>query len=462
MDKSKKLVKNLAYMFTGTFASKILSFLLVPLYTGVLTTAEYGVSDLIFTSILLLLPIFSLVIYEPMLRFSLDEGVDLKKIFSTGLLIGILGFVVLFALSPIILLIDWLREYYWYCIGYYLIYLLYHCISYFVRGIGAIKVYSLAGVVNTVCMLAFNLFFLLVLKWGIIGYLLANILSNFMATVIAFVMARLYCYVDFKHGFDRKIMLEMVEYSIPMIPNSVSWWINNSSDRYMVSFISGVTVNGIYSVAYKIPSMISTIAVIVNSAWQLSAVDEFGSEESKKFYASVFKHFFSALCLVTGLVIFLTKPIAGVLYQADFYSAWKIVPILAVSVVFNSLSGFIGTIFTSTKNTKALMSTTMLGASANILLNLFLIPILQGTGAAIATLISYIIVYIMRIRKSNKYFYFKREKWKNRLSIIILVLESLVVITDISYSKAYSFILLLSLLWLRFDIISDFPFARRH
>ena len=92
-------------------------------------------------------------------------------------------------------------------------------------------------------------------------------------------------------GFDKNLAKEMLRYAIPMMPNSLSWWISNSSDKYIVTWFCGTAVTGIYSVAYKMPSMISVVVQIFYNAWSISAVDGFGSEETLKFYNSIYKKY---------------------------------------------------------------------------------------------------------------------------------------------------------------------------
>ncbi|MCQ4991499.1 oligosaccharide flippase family protein, partial [[Clostridium] symbiosum] len=80
-------------------------------------------------------------------------------------------------------------------------------------------------------------------------------------------------------AIDKDKRREKIRYAIPLIPNSISWWISNSSDKLIVSYVCGVAANGIYYVSYKIPSLITTCSSIFFKAWQISAVDGFGSEE---------------------------------------------------------------------------------------------------------------------------------------------------------------------------------------
>ena len=194
----------------------------------------------------------------------------------------------------------------------------------------------------------------------------------------------------------------MVHYSVPLMPNSISWWVSNSSDRYIMKIYRSADELGIYSVAYKIPSILSTVTSILLSAWEISAVDEFGTEKSRKFFSQMYKHYFEILTVLCVLIMMLVKPLASVLFQKDFYSAWLFVPALLFASVFNTMSAFLGTIFTAAKKTNSIFTTTMLGAVTNIVLNFALIPTFGAQGAAIATSIGYIATYVARMIGSQK------------------------------------------------------------
>jgi O-antigen/teichoic acid export membrane protein len=104
--KNKTLIKNIGLFTLGSFGSKILSFLLVPLYTAVLSTSEYGTVDLISSTASLLMPILLLSVFDATLRFGMDSTYKKADVLTTSLvieikgsfllLIGIIAFSILF------------------------------------------------------------------------------------------------------------------------------------------------------------------------------------------------------------------------------------------------------------------------------------------------------------------------------------------------------------------------------
>ncbi len=425
MSNYKKLGRNIVIMTIGNFGSKVLSFLFVPLYTAILTTAEYGISDLITTTVSLCFPFFTLIISEPLLQFSLKNETDISKIWIAGLNVWVMGTIGMLACSPIIFFTP-LKDYYFFVIGYYIVYSMYNCLSYFIRGLNKVFIFSLAGIVNTFFMIALNIIFLIVIKIGILGYLLSNIISCFVACVFIIVFGGIY-----KYGFnilrvDKGLRRKMLSYSIPMIPNSISWWIANASDRYILTMFSGLTAAGIYAVAYKIPTIISTFSGIFNSAWRLSANDDFGSESSCRFYEDIYSKLTVLLVCLSSALIVINKPLAHFLFSNDFYTAWKCVPFLLLSATFHSYADFFGTIYTTSFKTKYLFYSTVLGAATNIVLNLILIPFWSGQGAAVATLLSYIVVWLFRVFHSRKILALKYNIKRDLFCYIVVFIQLII------------------------------------
>ena len=227
-----KLIKNSALMFIGQFASKVLVFFLVPFYTSVLSTEEYGISDLLVTTTNLAYPFFTLMISTAILRFCLDKAGDPYEIFSAGLWIDLTGsifvMVISFAVFPLIME----QKYLPYFLIYYLVYAINALLLNFLRGVNDVKAYSMSGVLHTALLISLNLLLLLVFKLGIIGYLLSMIISLGIVDSILLIRTKIVKRIISPWSIDKSLLTGMIRYCIPLIPNQMSWWINNSSDRF--------------------------------------------------------------------------------------------------------------------------------------------------------------------------------------------------------------------------------------
>lgn len=431
MSESKKLFKNTIALTIGNFASKMLTFFMLPLYTAVLTTSEYGVADLVFTTTSLLYPLLTCLAMEFVMRFALDENYNKKVVFSSALFIDLFGFVVLALFTPLAAKLLTLENVWFLFLVYYLTSTLSTITAQFAKGIEKVKLYSISGVINTTVVIGCNLLFLLVFKMGVKGYLLAYILGAFTSMLFLWITCRLYGFIQFIYINDLVYIKIFLRYSIPMIPNSISWWVNNSLDKYILTFFWGTSVTGIYAAGYRIPSFLTIISSIFLSAWQISAVKDFGSEESKKFYSNIYRKY-SSLNMVLGFIIIaFTKPIARILLSNEFFEAWKFAPILVFAYLFQTMSGFIGSVYTSSKKTTMLFVSTALGATVNVMLNYLLIPIYSATGAAIATALSYIVVWIIRLLHSRlKILKFDINIFKEIICYILCMIVCIFVILD--------------------------------
>ena len=419
----KKLGKNIAIITIGNFSTKLLTFFLVPFYTSILTTEEYGIYDLVISAVNLIFPILSLLISEAVVRFALDKNIDKAKVFSISLYATAIETIVFLCLSPLILLSSTLEDYYIFFVLYFITHLLYTFIFQFVRGIEKMKQYAIGGVLSTLLMVLLNILLLAVFKIGLTGYFIANIASSFIACVYLFLTCKLYKYIVPLEKDDKVLLSSMLKYSIPLIPNGLSWWINTSSDKFFITYFFGAGASGLYTVAYKIPSLLTTVTQIVLNAWQISAVEGFGTEKARRFFTKIYNYYFTLTLSLVAIIVALTKIISRILFQNEFYDAWVFVPLLMAAYFFHDLSSFVATIYTTAKNTKMLSYTTIIGAVINVILNFFLIPQWGALGAVITTLISYFIVWVIRLIHSRKIMKLDYNYWYDGVSMILLAGE---------------------------------------
>lgn len=393
--KYKYLIKNMGILTLSNFSSKILVFLLVPLYTSVLSTVEYGIYDLAISTIQLMFPIITANIVDAVMRFSMDKqyntqevaSVGLKYLFAGGILVAI--FLVIISQSDLLNAFSGLEIY---IFLYYIFYTLNQFLIQFAKGLERVSDMGIAGILGTFIMVTANVLFLLIFRQGLKGFFISNILAQFFPCIYYIFRLKIWKYI---HKVERKTKLEteMLVYSLPLIFSTVGWWVNNAANKYFVTFFIGVSANGILSVAYKIPSIINTIQSIFVQAWQISAIKEYRSTEKKQFYGVSFYYLNFLMCICCSFLIILSKPLANILYAKDFYLAWKYVPFLLIASVINAASGFLGPILSAEKNSKDMAKSAIYGMIANVIFNALLVYIMGMQGATIATLFSSIVIY---------------------------------------------------------------------
>lgn len=426
MKEVKDLAKNTGLLAVGQFGTKLLSFFLVPLYTYVLSTGEYGTYDFINTTVSLLVPILSLNICDSALRFPLDKGTDKAQIFS----ISIFHFFVCLLLGLVLIGVNYVFDFVKVINEYPILFLLMFAstaingiMNCFTRGVDRIKYIAISGVLSSAVTIALNLLFLLPLHLGLVGFFLATILGSLSQSLYLFVSIKGWRYLQFG-SLDKKLHKQMTDFSKPMILNNISWWVNGASNRYIIIWFCGIAANGIYSVSYKIPSILVMFQGIFSQAWTLSAVSGYNKEDKNGFFTKMYQCYNLCMVLVCSILIILSRVLALFLYSNDFYNAWKYVPFLLISSVFGALSGYIGGIYAATKDTKLFAKTSIYGALANLLLTFGLVWKIGIIGAAIAAPVSYCLIWYLRVRSVNKYMNMRISLFKDAIGYIILCLQT--------------------------------------
>lgn len=404
-NRAKYLVKNTVLFTISSFGSKLISFFLVPLYTNVLSTSDYGAADLISTTVKLLLFVFSLNITSGVLRFSIDNDEYHGSYLQYGIKIFVIGFALLgVTLIPVINAgaFGFNTTSYWYILSMYFFLGLHEILSNYFRARDKIALIVIAGIATTLVTVIGNIVFLLGLKIGFTGYMLSIILGQLIACLILLFFGRPKLIHQPMLSVDQK--KEILFYSIPLIFNGVAWWINQSLDKYFITSMLSLDENGIYAVASKIPTILSTLLTIFMQAWNLSAIKEYKSKDSAEFYANTYKTLRCFLSLCASGLIVLSIPIARIMFAKDFFVAWRYSSILLLAGIFSGMSSFLGSIFSAAKKSNIFAYSTVAAAIVNISLNALLIPKIGIQGATIATAISFFTIWIIR------YFFVQRFK----------------------------------------------------
>ena len=424
MNKYQTLAANTILMSVGTFGSKLLVFLMVLFYTGYLTPAEYGTADLITQTATLLIPLVSLDITDAVFRFAAERRGGRTEAFSVGLRVITLGSAGMLLVIALLQGIPAVRAY-GFLLASFVIASCYHALcAHFVRARGNTALFAAQGFFNTALFIGLNVLFLAVFHWGIRGYVLSTTVANLITTGLLVFRARLWRYAGLapRRGLRR----QMLRYCIPLIPTAVFWWIMGVSDRYMVKWFLGSDANGIYAVAYKIPTILTILATVFMDAWQLSAIAESDGDRQAhlRFYGRIWDAFASAVFLGAGGIIALSPLLIRLLAEEAYYSAWQYIPVLTLSMAAAAFSNFMGSVYVVTKQSKASFWTSLVGAGSNIVLNLWLIPQIGLQGAA-ATFLSCLAVFLIRLVNARQLLPFSLSGRKLALGVGILLLQTL-------------------------------------
>lgn len=404
MSKEGTLVKNTIIYAIGNFGSKMLSFLLVPFYTYYLSTNDYGYFDLITTTVILLTPIITFQIYDGLYRFLLDSKSDdeASKIISNSFFVVIRNLIV-FAIGYIILVQFKSFRYQYIILIQIILGILAAFHTQIARGLRKNIQYSISGILATIVILISNIFFITVMNLGVGSLITSNALSSIAVILYLEFRLKIHKYLKIRLN-DKVIKKELVLFSIPLIPNLISWWFMNVSDRYFLALYKGIESNGIYAISNKFPAILVILNTIFSLAWQESAISEYDSKDKNEFYTKMFNVLMSIQFTLVILLVSFTKLIMKFMVNNTFSEAWIYVPFLYVSTIFSSFSSFYGTGYLSSKDTIGAFYTSVVGGVINIVGNIILIPFIGIQGAALSTMISFLLMWLMRLKQTRKYF----------------------------------------------------------
>jgi O-antigen/teichoic acid export membrane protein len=446
------LISDTVILGLGNATQKVILLLLMPIYTSILTTSEYGTIDVIITFVELLVPIATLNIESTVFRFVIDDNSDRKNVlnYSLGIIWKGTLIVTILAICLHLLSINYYLEF---IVAMFFTFALRNVVANYIRGIGKVRLFAIGGIVATVSLAISNIIILTVIGADIKGYFIAIILSNIINTVILIIFEKSVwtCFVESLSpkkifalsGSNFKKNQDFLKYSIPLIPNTLSWWLNSASSRFILLFFWGTATAGLYSAAIKIPSIINLFATVFQQAWQYYATKERRNENKLIFYRKVYVYFCNSIILICSIAIQLSKFISSIILKNDFFIAWSYVPFLILSSAIATVSVFYGGLYTAEKRSKDLMTSTVAGSVVNIIICLALTYYLGITAVVIASIISNCVIMIIRIYTCSKQLKATFDQKNVIVSFILLLVQSFCISIDTSVSIWISLFIML-------------------
>lgn len=397
-------MKNILIYTVGNFSSKLLVFIMLPVYTYYLTVNEYGQFDLIVTIVSLLLPIVSFQMSEGIYRYLLDakSEEDQARVITNGLLVVIRNVAIFSAVFACLnFFVD--IEYFFLIEGYLLALVLSTVYLQIARGLKRNLEFAIAGIVSTIANVSMNVILIIVLHLKVEALLISVITTS--VTIVLYIEMRVKVLRFIKFKLIARDMTKILTlYSLPLIPNLINWWVMNASDRLVLNFFIGFEANGIYAVATRFATIIMVINQIFYLSWQETSITEYNSKDRNAFYSRMFDKFmkfqFSGLF---GLLAF-SFLLIEYFIDGDFKEAYYYMPPLFIAMMFSSFSSFYGTGFQSAKETKGAFYSSIAGSVCNMILNVILVPLIGIMGSAVSNATSFFVMWVLRIYQTRKYF----------------------------------------------------------
>ena len=390
------LLGNTLVFALGGLAIKAVSLVLMPLYTTALTAGEYGTAELLNSAIEIVLPLLSAGVVEALYRFSIDDDVPKDELFADSLVV-LGGGVVCAGAACALGHVLWNMEH----AGSFFVLFCSVCVfkatTQLARGLGHVRRFVVYGLINALAMVVSTYLLLVRAHTGIEGYLWSYTIGYLVGGLVAFLGSAEYRLLA-PFRVDRELLRRMLVYSLPLVPNLLSWWLVSVSGRYVVLWGSGVVAAGLFTAASKMPALVNIVASVFQQAWQYSTAREIDSPDRGAFFGSVLRGYSLATLSTAGLVIALNRPISRVMLQAEFAEGWRYVPLLMLVASFGVISIFFESFYQALKNSGVLMASTALGAGVNVVLGVALVPFMGPWGAGLAGAVAYMLVLVVRAR----------------------------------------------------------------
>ena len=450
MGKYRNLLVNIVLFALNSAATKFISFFLVPLYTAYMSAGEYGVTDMANSVISLVFPLVTLDISEAAVRFIVEDKINKDRYAAVSFIVTLLSVVAVALVTPVFDLgvfggLGVFKG--WFVIDYATSAFMTLCGG-ITRGIGSIRLIPFCSGVSSVVTLACAVVFIATMDMGIVGYFASVSVGPALAVAIYLSVGGIGSMVvrggrDFIHGglsLLKCVATPMFRYSLPLIPNSLFWWMGTSINRLFITGMLGISASGLFAAAGKIPSLLNTAYGVFQQAWQLSAFQESKRDGIAAFYSTVFRAISAGLITLCALLSFFVMPLAELLLKGETFEAWPMISILLLANLMNVFNSFYGTVYTATMHTEYVMRTTVFGALSCVIFTPLLIPSMGVYGACIASVAGQGIVFVMRARDSKRYIDFQ-VGWKLLLlSIAILIVQSFVTALRLSAWRYVSFV----------------------
>ncbi len=449
MNRSKELAKNTIIISIGTFLPKLAAIITLPIITSQLTKEEYGTYDLFSSFVALLLPIVTLQIQSGLFRFLIDcrdNPEEKKRLISTVYctlipicFISVIVLIVAFHGYPFIFQILF--------ISYVITDIVITFTRQIVRGLSENKLYSLSAIVRSLINMIFIILLVGLIKEGLNGVLLSFIIATMVSTSIMLIKVDVIKNISISF-WSRDELKRLLIYSLPMIPNVLSSWVLNVSDRFVIKGFIGIEAVAVYAAANKIPQIVTSVQGTFTYAWQENASLTLKDEDVDSYYSSIFDRVFCIMAGVMALIIGFSPVLFFLLIKGDYSDAYPQMSILYLSVLFAGLSTFMGGIYIAHKKTLNVGVTTLIAALINILIDLGLIGQIGIYAASISTLVSYGILTTYRMVDVKRFQSITYKKSKIIISITVLAGMCLINWINILYLNILNAVMAICLSWI--------------
>lgn len=442
-----KFIKSTGIYFIGNVLSKIVVFLLLPIYTSYIPPEAMGLYDTGVTVITLFASVLFLDIGSVILKFSLEKECDNESVpITNGSLIFIPSCAIYFILVTVCSFFFH-YEYLGWIIVYGFTYAFNNAVGYVARALHHNTDYAVAGVIQTVLMVAINIVLLVGIGVDYKSLYISFAVSSLIASIYLIFRVHIIKFLD-KSFIDKIKFSEMFRFALPLCVNSVAFWLLSSSGRIIITYILGPSATGYLSIGNKFTQILYLVSNCVHLTWQEVAFTHDNSGESEKgFYSKIFVIYYKIVMFcVAGLILAIKLGlfIFPGFIDSSYGLSINLIPTALIGTGLAIVSQFLGTIFSSLKKTTVIFLSTLAGAVTTVSTTFLFIWIGCGPASANYSFISgYVVAITVRLILLRKYIGMS-SKLQHLLWIVPALL--LTIYTYINLNVIFNVILLVILM----------------
>lgn len=404
MKQTKKLWQDTLLYSIAHFGTSLLAFIMLPIYTAYFSPQAFGTWDLFLTTITLLMPLVSFELNSATYRWLLQTSDKLEqaKIISTGFF-ALLRHMISSALLAIILFLFIDFPFQWQALILLQSMLFFSFLQQYVRGLQLNRLFASMSIMHSIVTISFMIYFIFQLELGVVAFFYAQIIASITVSLFTWMKSKFSQYIIYRQ-YTASLLSDFYTYAWPIIPATASWWIMTMSDRWFISAFLGLTSNGIYAIALKVPALLLMMNTVFSLAWKDSAIIYYDDANKDAYFTTIFTHYFRFLTTTVIVLILLAKPLIILFIDSAYEAAWQYSGILLIATLFHAFSLFWSAGFHGAKKTTPIFRSSVIGAGVNIVGNFLLIPLFGLYGIAMATMIAFIVTWVMRVKAAEKLF----------------------------------------------------------
>lgn len=402
---SKKMTRDFLVYSVGIIGSKLMTFILLPLYTHFIDDpAEYGYFDLCLTACFMLMPLVTLQMRDGAFRFLLETDSTerraqiitfINKTLFISTIVTLLVAVVLWMVYP--------KPFLGYIVILLIVMSFYDVYAQTVRGLGNNRSFVMVSIICSIAIAVFSVAFLL-LGMGILGLFVANILARIVAIVA--VDARMKIVKQyFKPSLNnlKQTGREILRFSLPLLPAGVCWWFVGFSNRYFITESLGLHDSGIYGLASRLAAVVQAIATIFLQTWQENAIQQYHSANRNRFFSKVFNGYIIAFGVLIISFAVGAKLLFPLLFNASYAQSMVYLYPLCIATMLFALAGYFEIIYQCEKQTRRLLPPLIAAPFINVALNYLLIGPLGIEGVIVSYAATYAMIIVYRWVDTHKW-----------------------------------------------------------